>query len=147
MKTIEERRDEHRAEALRAAEATGEWFQTIVDLASADGVRELLNIQGVWECVQEHYTNEAIDRIHEQADDEFAAEVHSDWKHAHETWERLDADEPCDDPTCTWPNCDCNSSETIMLSTGYAEVYRDGAVISGGRTVFRADEDLDLGES
>lgn len=30
-------------------------------------------------------------------------------------------------------SCDCFASETVMLSTGYAEVFRDGDVIQYGR--------------
>lgn len=47
-------------------------------------------------------------------------------------WEELQ--EPCECPD--YPDCDCNASEVIMLSTGYAEVYQDGDVVQHGRVIF-----------
>jgi len=40
---------------------------------------------------------------------------------------------------CESGGCDCHISETIMTSFGYAEAYRDGEVISGGRVVWREE--------
>lgn len=42
--------------------------------------------------------------------------------------------------TCSYPHCDCSNSETVMLSTGYAEVYREGDVISGGKIIYEAED-------
>jgi hypothetical protein len=33
-------------------------------------------------------------------------------------------------------SCDCFSSEIVMLSSGYAEVWRDGDVVSGGVVIY-----------
>lgn len=57
-----------------------------------------------------------------------------------ETWRELQ--EPCD---CgSYPDCDCNNSEIVMLSNGYAEVYQDGDVVQFGTTIANvSDEDPD----
>ena len=34
--------------------------------------------------------------------------------------------------------CDCNDSEIVMLSTGYATVFRVGHVVSHGRLLYDA---------
>jgi len=60
------------------------------------------------------------------------ARIHAaDRAHALETAQRL-----LDDPEYDGP-------EVIMLSTGYAEVYRDGDVVQHRLTVFSVAEDLD----
>jgi len=50
--------------------------------------------------------------------------LESDWEHAEDAWLRVSEDPENTDP------------ETIMLSTGYADVFVDGDVISGGETLF-----------
>ena len=53
----------------------------------------------------------------------------SDLHHARETWHELQL--PCE---CEMRGecCDCHSSEIVMLSTGYAEVWRNGDVTQFG---------------
>lgn len=46
---------------------------------------------------------------------------------------------PGEGSMCVYPDCDCFNSETIMLSTGYAEAYRDGEVISHGVVIFKEE--------
>jgi len=41
----------------------------------------------------------------------------------------------------TGNTCDCYQSEVVMLSNGYAKVYRDGDVIQYGALVARFDVD------
>ena len=74
--------------------------------------------------------------------DESAAE---DFEYAKETWKELNNPQPegpglgpCGEKTeeCNYPDCECFHSETIMLSSGYAEVYADGSVVSGGKEIF-----------
>lgn len=43
--------------------------KTIEGLAWEDGVKHLLQIPGVWECVSEYYNNDAITRIEQENDD------------------------------------------------------------------------------
>ncbi len=38
-------------------------------------------------------------------------------------------------------SCDCFVSEIVMLSTGYAEVWRDGDVVQSGKVVYKEDQD------
>lgn len=63
----------------------------------------------------------------------------SDVRWAREHWEALQ--EPCDSPDCTDGDCDCHSSETIMLSIGYADVWQDGEVVSHGVVVLNVSDD------
>lgn len=44
---------------------------------------------------------------------------------------------PCE--FCDNGQCDCQDSETVILSTGYAEVWKNGEVIQHGSVVWRAD--------
>lgn len=46
-----------------------------------------------------------------------------DIEHIEETATTLQDCDPCDDSECNWPDCDCNSSEIIMTSIGYVEVF------------------------
>ena len=39
------------------------FYKTIEDIALEDGTDYLLMIPGVWECIYEHYVNEAIRRL------------------------------------------------------------------------------------
>ena len=74
---------------------------------------------------------------------EDAEALESDCAWAFKHWAALQ--DPCEEPDCetfnaegdrVWPDCDCHSSEIIMLSTGYAVVWRDGDVVSGGAVIF-----------
>ena len=62
----------------------------------------------------------------------------SDKAWAREHWEDLQGG--CGDTECSWPDCDCTA--TVMLSTGYAEVFRNGEVVSGGRVIFNVEEEV-----
>ena len=66
-----------------------------------------------------------------------------DHQHCTEVWESLQ--DPCDSPDCqppddSWPACDCRSSEIVVLSTGYAEVWFDGDVIQYGKIIANVAE-------
>ena len=67
--------------------------------------------------------------------------IESDFAHCHATWQGLQARDcsgctDCNDPESS----DCFTSETVMCSFGYAEVYADGDVISGGVWLFSVSE-------
>ena len=63
----------------------------------------------------------------------------SDVKHIQETVESLrNPTEACGEG-CNYPDCDCHASETVMLSSGYAEVYQDGDVISSGKVIYHVE--------
>ena len=65
----------------------------------------------------------------------------SDIKHIRKTIKGLR--EPDEHVDCDGDgvSCDCFVSEIVMLSIGYAEVYRDGDVVSGGRTIYKEEDD------
>ncbi len=61
----------------------------------------------------------------------------ADRRHLRQVWNELNRTERCDDPTCTLDTagCDCRSSEVVMSSIGYVEVWQDGEVTGYGRTL------------
>lgn len=61
-----------------------------------------------------------------------------DWQWCHETWEGLQG--PCDSPDCTDGGCDCQNSEIVVVSNGYAEVFKDGDVVQHGTVLFNVSE-------
>jgi hypothetical protein len=63
----------------------------------------------------------------------------SDVNHIRKTIKGLLAPEEHVDCDGDGVSCDCFVSETIMLSTGYAEVYRYGEVVSGGVVIYSED--------
>ena len=81
--------------------------------------------------------------------DEVTYDIHvSDVKHIEKTVHELreppcdnEHKTPCGEPQaeCNYPDCDCLNSEIIMLSSGYAEAWRDGDVVSGGAVIYHED--------
>lgn len=82
------------------------------------------------------YRNPLTGKFCDEQDYETAV---SDVRHIRETIEGLW--NPTEHVDCDGDgySCDCFVSETIMLSTGYAEAYREGEVIQSGKVIYTED--------
>ncbi len=66
-------------------------------------------------------------------------DMRRDIEHCRETVRELNHPEEVCCDGCLDGVCDCYAGETVMLSTGYAEVFRGGEVVQHGQVIHRVE--------